>query len=82
MVQAGKEGEAGAVDGAAEALLSPRGARKIGAVQEVPHRVRQGPTQRSRVPRRARVTDGVRSGETAPKPYLCTQLGKEPLFSH
>ena len=58
VVQAGREGEAGAVDGAAEALLSPRGARKIGATRRAARSLHWMPMKRSSAPRRARVADG------------------------
>ena len=44
--------------GAAEALLSPRGARKIGAVRRAARSLHWHPMKRSSAPRRARVADG------------------------
>ena len=56
MVQAGKEGEAGAVDGAAEALLSPCGDRSTGGAARCDGRVSWTPTHARGTKRQRRCT--------------------------
>lgn len=76
VVQAGREGEAGAVDGAAEAMLSPRGARKIGAVRRAARSLHWHPMKRSRASQRAGATYGVSEGWNSTEARPCdTQRG-------